>query len=44
MLTKDMIREIRTMLERHWSAVEIAHKLKLDEQDVAQAVRTLIAH
>ena len=41
MLNKLVLREIRSMLERHWTVREIAHKLCIREAEVALAVRAL---
>lgn len=41
MLNKDSLREIRMMLERHWTIREIAHKLCIREDEVALAVKSL---
>lgn len=27
MLTKELLHEVKSMMERHWTATEIAHKL-----------------
>ena len=41
MLTKETIREIRAMLERKWTAVEIAHKLCIPAQEVQAVIRVI---
>ena len=33
-VTKDLILEVRGMLERNWDSIEIARKLNIDADDV----------
>jgi hypothetical protein len=40
-MSKGIILEIKAMLERHWSAKEIAHKLWLDTDTVNLVIKTL---
>jgi len=44
MLNKDLVREVRAMLERHWSADAIATRLKLDLTAVQDAITLLHTH
>ena len=44
MLNKDLIREIRAMLERHWSADAIASRMKIDISTVNTAIHQLRVH
>ena len=44
MLNKDVVREVRAMLERHWPADAIATRLKLDLSAVQDAIKLLQAH
>lgn len=41
MLNKLVLREIRSMLERHWTTLEIAHKLCIPIGEVESAVKSL---
>lgn len=41
MLNKDAQREIKMMLERHWTTLEIARKLCIPVSEVALAVKAL---
>jgi hypothetical protein len=40
-MSRGLINEIKAMLERHWSAKEIAHKLWLDVDTVNLVIKTL---
>lgn len=40
MVTRYMVQEVREMLERHWSASDIAHKMHLDVQLVTNIINT----
>lgn len=44
MLNRDVVREVRAMLERHWTADAIAARLKLDIFTVNTAIHQLRAH
>lgn len=44
MLNRDIIREVRAMLERHWSADAIAARMKLDISTVTTAIHQLRTH
>lgn len=37
-ITKDIILEVRGMLERHWDVLEIARKMNIDPNDVRMIV------
>jgi len=39
--TKDMILQVKELLERHFSAMEIAHRLKLDPYAVQAIIDTV---
>lgn len=40
-LTRDMIAQVREMLERNWDIVEIAHRAGLDPNDVQMIVEMI---
>lgn len=42
MVTRYMVQEVREMLERHWSAADIAHKLHLDVQLVTSIINNYL--
>jgi len=41
MLTKELLNEVRSMLERRWTATEIAHKLCQPRIVIELAIRNL---
>lgn len=38
MVTRNLIQEVREMIERHWTADDIAHRLKVDVSTVTQII------
>lgn len=38
MVTRNLIQEVREMIERHWTAHDIAHRLKVDEDTVTNII------
>lgn len=43
MVTRYMVGEVREMLERHWTASDIAHKLHLDLAVVTNIINTYLS-
>ena len=41
MIKRELIAEVRAMLERHWDAYEIASKLKLDTATIQAIIDTI---
>mgnify|MGYP003348377762 CR=1 FL=1 len=37
-VTRDIILEVKSMLERHWDAIEISRKMNIDADDVRMII------
>ena len=42
MLRNQLVQEVRAMLERHWTELEIAHKLCISQAEVHRIIQTLV--
>lgn len=42
MINRMVIREVRAMLERHWTEIEIAHRLWITQAEVQAIIATLV--
>lgn len=43
--TRDMVLQVKEMLERHWSTADIAHRLKMDPyvvQSIIDAINNIL--
>ena len=40
-VTRDLLLQVREMMERKWDCVEIAHKLNIDPNDVRMMVELI---
>lgn len=41
MTHREQLQEVRELLERHWTALEIAHKMCIREQQALQLIQQL---
>jgi hypothetical protein len=40
-ITRDLLLQVREMMERKWDCVEIAHKLNIDPDDVRMMIELI---